>query len=68
MATLKGKDIQKMSESEREKKMKEMKLELLKARAGAAKGGTSRVREVKKVIARLNTFNQPNKTEKLKQK
>jgi ribosomal protein L29 len=68
MVTLKGKDIKKMNTKEIESKLKEMKFELLKARAGATKGGTSKVREVKKIIARLYTFNHQNKTGELKQK
>jgi len=57
MATLKSKDIQKMSKKDREKKLKELKLELVKSRANASKGGSSRIKEIKKIIARILTLN-----------
>ena len=52
MATLKSKEISKMSKEEREKKLRELKLELVKSRANASKKG-SKIREIKKMIARL---------------
>jgi ribosomal protein L29 len=57
MATLKSKDIQKMSKKEREGKLKELKLELVKSKANASKGGSSRIKEIKKIIARILTLN-----------
>jgi len=57
MATLSSKDIQKMSTKDREKKLKELKLELVKSRANASKGGSSRIKEIKKIIARILTLN-----------
>jgi len=57
MATLKSKDIQKMSKKDREKKLKELKLELVKSRANASKGGSSKIKEIKKIIARILTLN-----------
>jgi ribosomal protein L29 len=57
MATLKTKDIQRMSKEEREKKIKELKLELIKSKISASKTGSSRIREIKKIIARILTLN-----------
>jgi len=57
MATLKFKDLKKMSMEERNKKMHEMKFELVKARTSAAKSGTSKAKEIKKIIARILTLN-----------
>jgi len=57
MATIKFKDLEKMNMEERNKKMHEMKFELVKARTSAAKSGTSRAKEIKKVIARILTLN-----------
>ena len=57
MATLKSKDIQKMSKKDREKKLKELKLELVKSKANASKGGSSKIKEIKKIIARILTLN-----------
>lgn len=63
MATMKFKDIEKMNAKERAKKMKELKFELAKSRVGAAKTGSSRIKEIKKIIARILTFNnQENKS------
>jgi len=57
MATLKTKDIQRMSKEEREKKIKELKLELIKSKVSASKTGSSKIREIKKIIARILTLN-----------
>lgn len=67
MATLKTKDIQKMNEEERMKKLEEMKFELVKAKG--AKAGNSKVKSIKKIIARILTLNNQNKnTEVVKNK
>lgn len=57
MATLKFKDIKKMNKEERAKKVEEMKFELAKAKAHASKTGTSKARDIKKIIARIFTLN-----------
>jgi len=57
MATLKFKDLEKMNKEERNKRMEEMKFELVKARTSAAKSGSSKAKEIKKVIARILTLN-----------
>ena len=57
MATMKFKDIQRMSKEERRKKIEELKFELVKARASAAKLGPSKAKEIKKIIARILTLN-----------
>ena len=56
MATLKAKDIRNMSEGDREKKMKELKMELVKSLSGNSKVG-SKTKEIKKIIARILTLN-----------
>jgi len=53
MATLKSKEIMKMSDENKEKKLKEMKLELVKSRANNSK--SVKTREIKRIIARLLT-------------
>lgn len=50
-------DISKMSKEERMKKIEEMKFELVKAKANASKSGSSKAKEIKKIIARILTFN-----------
>ncbi len=57
MTTLKAKDIRKMKTEERGKKLKELKFELVKAKANAAKSGSSKAREIRKIIARIMTIN-----------
>lgn len=57
MSTLKTKDIQKMNKEEREKKLKELKMELIKARVSASKSGSSKTRQIKRIIAKIITFN-----------
>ncbi|PJE81178.1 50S ribosomal protein L29 [Candidatus Pacearchaeota archaeon CG10_big_fil_rev_8_21_14_0_10_32_42] len=56
MAILKAKDIRNMSKNERENKLKELKLELIKSRGKASQGGSLKTREIKKTIARLLTI------------
>jgi ribosomal protein L29 len=57
MAVLKSKDIKGMKVEEKEKKLKELKLELIKSRAkSSAQGTSSKTREIKKAIARLLTL------------
>ena len=53
MPTLKAKDIQKMSKTEREKKIKELRMELVRS----SKAGGSMIKEIKKIIARILTLN-----------
>lgn len=54
---MKFKELQKMSKQEREKKLKELRLELVKSKASASKTGSSRIKEIKKIIARILTLN-----------
>lgn len=57
MTTMKFKDIKKMNRDERMKKIEEMNFELVKAKAHASKTGTSKAKEIKKIIARIFTLN-----------
>lgn len=69
MATLKIKDIKNMSKGDREKKIKELKLELVKSQTNSSKGSKINSKEIRKIIARILTFNKSEiKPEKLKQK
>ncbi len=57
---IKSKEITKMSEKDIEEKLKELKMELIKEKVGAAKGGKLKTREIKRTIARLLTINRLN--------
>lgn len=61
MAILKSKEIAKMSDKEINSKLKDLKLELIKEKVNAAKGGKLKIREMKRTIARLLTFSRLNK-------
>lgn len=62
MAKLKIKDIKNMDAAGRIKQIEELKFELVKAKVNASKAGTSRARDIKKIIARILTLNnQENK-------
>ena len=63
MAILKAKDISKMSEKERNSKIQDLKIELMKDKASAGKCGKMKTKEIKRTIARLLTFNRLNKKE-----
>lgn len=67
MAILKSKDIQKMNKKEREDKIKELKLELVKAGVAANKGN-AKTKEIKRTISRLITINKSLNEEELKNK
>ena len=56
MANIKAKDILKMSKEERKKKLEELGIELVRARVNASKTGSSKVKEIKRLIARLLTI------------
>ena len=61
MAILKSKDIKKMSKEEIKDKIKELKIELIKESINLAKGGKIKIKEIKRTMARLMTFNRINK-------
>jgi len=56
MAILKSKEIRRMGKNEKEMKLKELKMELIKSRAKSSQGTSSKSREIKKTIARLLTI------------
>jgi ribosomal protein L29 len=57
MAILKNQDIKNMSEKEINEKLKELKLELIKANVTANKsGGKIKIREIRRTIAKLLTL------------
>lgn len=68
MASLKSKEIKKMTKAERDKKIKELKLELLKSKTPSQKTGGAKIKEIKKIIARILTINNSDKKEALKKK
>ena len=68
MASIKPRDIINMTKENREKKLKELRLELIKSKVGASKTGSSKIKEIKKVIARILTLNKSLEKEKLKNK
>ena len=55
MAKIKISDIRKMTNEEREKKLTELKMEMIKARVSAAKTGSSNIIQIKKIIAKILT-------------
>ncbi len=56
MAILKPKEIRKMGKEDKEIKLKELKLELMKSKGKISQGGSSKIKEIKKTIARLLTI------------
>ena len=63
MPTLKYKDIQKMSKENTDKKLKELRLELVKSKVHASKTGSAKIKEIKKLIAKILTLYSSNKKE-----
>ncbi len=68
MAILRVNDISKMTLKERNEKIKDLKMELIKEKAKSNKGGKIKILEIKKTIARLMTFNRLDKKEPVEQK
>lgn len=58
MATLKNKDIKKMTEKERNDNFKDLRMELIKNKTN--KKGKIKPKELKKAMARILTFNRLN--------
>jgi len=54
---MKRKDIKNTEKEDRIKKLKELRIELIKSRAGTSKTGNSKTRQIKKNIARILTLN-----------
>lgn len=52
---MKYKEIQKLNSGDREKKLKDLKMELVKE--GVSKQGGNKTKQIKKIIARIHTFN-----------
>lgn len=67
MAILKAKDVAKMDAKTRAGKLKDLKIELAKANVTANKTN-AKTKEIKRAIARINTFNTSDKKEALKTK
>ena len=65
MAILKIKEIRNMGEEERNKKLKELKFELIISKANSSKKGNSKAKEIKKMIARILSLKK-SKSEELK--
>ena len=66
MATLKFKELAKMSKTERENKLKELKMVLVKSKINASRNKGARTRDIRKIIARIMTLNnQPQNQKKI---
>jgi ribosomal protein L29 len=58
---VKFKELSNLGEKEINQKIKELHLELVKARITASKGGKVKLRELKKTLARLNMLKNQKK-------
>ncbi|HTZ41616.1 MAG TPA: 50S ribosomal protein L29 [Candidatus Omnitrophota bacterium] len=54
---MKVQEFKNMNKEEKERKLKELKLELIKSKVSASKGGSSKIKNIKKTIARIITLN-----------
>jgi ribosomal protein L29 len=54
---MKYKQLKDLSKQDREKKLKELEMELIKQKVNASNTGGSKAREIKKIIARIHTLN-----------
>lgn len=60
MAKKKFKEIKTMGKAERDKKLKELRMELVKSQANASKGGSAKIRQIRRMIARMTMLNSEN--------
>lgn len=67
MAILRSKEIVKMSQKEKADKLKELRLELVKANVTANKTGKIKIKEIRRTIAKLLTLMAKAKAEPKKQ-
>lgn len=58
---MKIEEIKKLTDKEKEKKLKDLKMEFVKSKANSAKTGSSKSKEIKKIIARILTLSSLNK-------
>lgn len=56
MAQIKAKELKKMAKEELDKKLDELKFELVKSKVNASKTGSSKTKEVKRAIAKILTI------------
>ncbi len=56
MAIIRAKDAAKMNMAELQNKLKDLKIELIKSQAANKKGGKTNIKEIRRTIARLLTF------------
>ena len=61
MESKKMRQLKEMSKEERGKKLKELRLELIKSGASSSKTGSTKIREIKKTIARISMLNKSDK-------
>jgi len=61
---MKYKEIEKLEKKEIEKKLKELQLELVKAKGNAQKTNNNKAKEIKKMIARIYTLQNKKFAEK----
>lgn len=64
---MKIEEIKKMSKEEIIKKLKDLKLQLIKSKGKSSKTGSSKTKEIKKIIAKILTINKSD-AEELKNK
>ena len=60
---MKLKKIKNIQKEERGNKLKELKLELIKAKSTSSKTANSKAKDIKKIIARILTLNNQDKLE-----
>jgi len=54
---MKFKEIKDLNKQDRDKKLKELKMELVKQKVNASNTGGSKAKQIKRIIARINTLN-----------
>ncbi|HLC77898.1 MAG TPA: 50S ribosomal protein L29 [Candidatus Nanoarchaeia archaeon] len=60
MANTKSKELGSLNREDKERKLKELNMELIKARVSSRKSGSAKIRRAKRAIAKILTLNKSN--------
>ena len=61
MVQLKSKEIRRFGKEERNSRLKELQLELIKSKTSASKSGSAKIKQIRRTIAKIITVNKSDK-------
>jgi len=61
MVQLKSKEIRRLGKEERNNRLKELQIELIKSKTSASKSGSAKIKQIRRTIAKIITVNKSDK-------